>query len=126
MLRKTYLQRKTALRPKKPMKKRRTKDKRTAAEKLYYAWLATQECVDTGAPCEQRHHMRKQRYGAGGSKKALDWFAVPISIKGHDWAHEHIDEGFDWLNPFIPQLWQRYGLDKVPKEVQALYITPEV
>ncbi len=104
------------------MKKRRTKDKRTPGEKDYYDWLKDQPALD-GGECEHRHHLRKQRYGAGTSKKSMDYFAVPLSAEKHAWAHDNIDEGFAELNPWVPILWERYGLDRIPAEVQALLIT---
>lgn len=98
------------------MKKKPKKDRRTPEEKAYYVWLATQPAMDTGGECEVRHHPRFQRYGAGTSKKAKDWYALPITNAKHDFFHLHplcpIQHGW------IAELWQRYGRDRIPAEVR--------
>lgn len=119
MLRRTPLKR-TA------MKKRRKKDKRTPEEKAYYAWLADQPTVDTGGPCEERHHLRLLSLGAGAGLKTSDWFALPVTMKFHGFCHQRPRESSHTLAPYVRQLWQRYGLDKVPQREQDLlnHLTP--
>ena len=105
------------------MKKRRKKDSRSKEEKAYYAWLATQPCVVSGMNCEERHHVRRRRFGAGGALKPPDWFAIPLGERTHKEQH---NKGREWFEAhygleesFILPLWKKYGIDKIPPEIQA-------
>lgn len=122
MLRKTPLKR-TA------MKKRRKKDRRPPAEKIYFVWLLDQPCAVTGLMYGERSHVRRLAYGAGTSKKPPDWFCIPL----HPPLHKELHRGdktweaqYGPQEKYLLQTWQRYGLDKIPEEVQAKILSPHV
>lgn len=114
--------RKTPLKTRKPMKRRRKADTRSPAEKDYYTWLLDQPCVAHGTTCEERHHVRRHQFGACGAKKPPDWFAIPLGEKTHKLRHDKGRLAWEAVygpeTGFILPLWERYGLEKVPVEMQ--------
>lgn len=106
------------------IKRKAKKDRRTDAEKDYYAWLATQPCVVTGKPCEQRHHARSLKLGCGMGLKVKDWFAMPLTENVHHQFHvlgvRTWELRYGKQETHIKRLWEVYGVDKIPEEVRRL------
>lgn len=105
------------------LKRKPKRDRRPDEEKLYYAWLLSQPCID--APwkdCEERHHIRSQRFGAGTGLKPKDWFAIPITHESHHEIHTKGTSGFEaefgHFEHLIWGLWKAYGIGNVPREIR--------
>lgn len=108
---------------KKYIKRKPKPDNRTPEEKAYYEWLKEQRCLDAPwYPCEERHHIRSLKLGAGMGLKPSDFFALPISQKMHREIHNKGESAWTKkLKPFeecILFMWQKYGLDRIPEEIK--------
>lgn len=115
--------------------KRKSKTKRVkrmpSNEADYAAWLLTQPCIVTGSEREHhpidRSHLARYEYGNCAGKKALDWFCIPL----HHTLHTELERDKDawelkwgFQEIWLLKVWQNYGIDRIPLEVQHRFVNP--
>jgi len=85
---------------------------RTAAQKLYHAWIEQQPCVVTGRYGVTKHHVTASRDGGRFSRS--HWIVVPLARELHQ--HDHGKDSVERLNH--GGFFEEHGVDL---EIAALH-----